>query len=597
MALPSPSRGRFAALACAVTVIAAANVAPAGAATMRLSLGPGTAQGSGDSARPSISADGRYVAFESRAPNLAPGDTNADVDVFIRDRTTGRTSLASVDSAGRQLAGATYYPSLSADGRYIAFLANTAPRWTTPWDAYVHDRVTGATVRVSDAPNGTRQNASGSQVVISGDGRHVAFVSEATNLDQACGPPDFGTEKNVFVHDLNTHATRCVSATAGTAQGGSSPYSEHPSLSFNGRYVAFSSGANLVTSDANGNPDVFVNDTWTGHTSMASVNSDGSPFRVESHGASLSADGRTVAFYSGDNRYVGDVAVHDMSTGITTRLGAAHSGVYNDSPALSPDGRFLAFESWATGLVPDGTPAGGQVYLHDLATRRTVRVSAGPNGRGANSRSTNPVVSAGGHVTAFESVATDLVPADTNGAADVFARVADPEVSVRLPRPGGRYLQGSHVRVSYTCAAPSDGFVIASCRGTQWSGVLLATARPGRHAFSVTAVDVAGNKRVRSFSYVVVARRVGIGAGPARTRQGSVAIVVSCRSQLPAMCRGELRLNLRGRAAGHAAYAVRAGRTVVVRVRLRHTLPRDSVVRAAPDERDALVRPRDLRLR
>jgi archaellum component FlaF (FlaF/FlaG flagellin family) len=172
------------------------------ATTERASVDSSGIQGNRNSGNPSISADGRYVAFDSAATNLVPGDTNGLVDVFVHDRQTGRTTRVSVDSKEIQGNNASWEPSISADGRYVAFdsaATNLVPGDTNyVVDVFVHDRQTGQTTRVSVDSNGIQANQESVGLVgISADGRYVAFDSYATNLV----PGDTNDLVDVFVHD------------------------------------------------------------------------------------------------------------------------------------------------------------------------------------------------------------------------------------------------------------------------------------------------------------------------------------------------------------------------------------------------------------
>jgi len=272
---------------------------------------------------PSISADGRYIAFESDATNLVNGDTNGVRDIFVHDMQTGATTRMSVDSNGAQANAASYFASISADGRYVAFesdATNLAPGDRNgARDVFVHDRQTGATVRASTNSNGGGGNAASSWAAISADGRYVAFMSDATNL----APGDTNGVSDVFVKDLLTGTTTRASVDSSGVQGNAP--STSPSISGDGRVVAFASDAtNLVVNDTNGATDVFVRELATGLTSRASIDSSGAQANSVSlmqGNAQLSADGRFIAFESpatnlvpGDNNNFWDVFMRDRGT-------------------------------------------------------------------------------------------------------------------------------------------------------------------------------------------------------------------------------------------------------------------------------------------
>jgi len=196
------------------------------ATTERVSISSAAGEANGPSKAPAISADGRYVAFESDASNLVPGDTNAVTDIFVRDRLEATTDRVSVSTAGGQANGACRAPSVSADGMLVAFdstASNLVPGDTNGWrDVFVHDRASGETIRASVASSGTQGNGSSHGPVLSGNGRWVAFESSSTNL---AGGANF-----VFLRDLDTHVTRSLVV---------HQWSHDPSLSFDATAAAY----------------------------------------------------------------------------------------------------------------------------------------------------------------------------------------------------------------------------------------------------------------------------------------------------------------------------------------------------------------------
>jgi Tol biopolymer transport system component len=275
--------------------------------------------GNSFSGDPAISADGRYVAFASAATNLVLGDTNGQQDIFVHDRVTGTTERVSVDSAGAQANGASGVYGLS----------------------------------------------------ISSDGRYVAFQSDATNLVVG----DTNNASDVFVHDRQSGTTERVSVDSAGMQGNGG--SDYPSISADGRYVAFVGGAtNLVPGDTNGQPDIFVHDRVTGTTERVSVDSAGAQANGASDAASISADGRYVAYGSlasnlvpGDTNGVEDVFLHDRQLGITERISVNSAGFQgnnlSDGPSISGDVRFVAFYSLATNLVAGSLDGVFEVFVRD----------------------------------------------------------------------------------------------------------------------------------------------------------------------------------------------------------------------------------------
>src|SRR6266540_326710 len=291
-------------LAVSVAALAGASAARAepGLTTLVSIASTGEQVMGAGSQQPSVSADGRFVTFITDASNVVPGDTNFACDAFVRDRLTNETTRVSVSSTGAegdQGGGAT---AISADGRFVAFTSGStnlvAGDTNNTLDAFVHDRVTGVTDRVSVSSTGEQADRFSEGAAISADARFVAFQSFATNL--VAGDTNNGFD--VFVHDLSTGTTERVSVSATGAQGDFSSFA--PSISGEGRFVAFSAVAtNLVVGDTNGTVDAFVRDRASGTTERVSVSTP-SPFSPglqgngSSQNAAMSADGTLVAFDS-----------------------------------------------------------------------------------------------------------------------------------------------------------------------------------------------------------------------------------------------------------------------------------------------------------
>jgi len=407
------------------------------AVTTRISVSSSGTQANAqcDFYNPSISADGRYVAFWSGATTLISGDTNGKADIFVHDLQTGAKTRASVSSTGAQANGESGYSSISADGRFVAFTSEATNLVTGDTngmtDVFVRDRQAGITTRVSVAGDGTQGNAESgiNGIAISADGRYVSFTSYASNLV----PDDTNTEADVFVHDLLTGATTRVSVSSDGTQSNYENGWSGSAISADGRYVVFSTYANnLVPGDTNGTDDVFIHDLQTGATTLVSVSSDGTQGNSSSDsGLAISADGRYVMFDSyasnlvpNDTNNVTDVFVHDQQTGATTRVsvnsdgtqGTRSSGYYN---AISADGRYVVFGSgnrWS----PADTNGFTDIYLHDRLTGTTRLVSLGYDGTSANQGTEELSISRDGRYVAYTSLAYNLVPGDTNSYSDVF---------------------------------------------------------------------------------------------------------------------------------------------------------------------------------
>jgi Tol biopolymer transport system component len=380
----------------------------------------------GDSLRPSISPDGRYVAFDSWARDLVEAAPEIQRYVFTHDRQAGVTTLVSSKDGG-YLVGNSYRPSVSAGGRYVAFYSNgslVAGDTNIYYDVYVRDTVNGALSLVSVAPDGGASDDSSYAPSISADGRYVAFESSARNI--VAGDAYWS---DVFVRDRHTGVTSLLSRAAdgGAANG----YSDSPAISADGRYVVFRSDAsNLVSGDTNSRPDVFVHDLLTGATTLLSRAADGGASNSGAISPSVSADGRYVTFASNATNLVTEgvvvgqygIYVHDRQTGVTTLLAA---GFGSDLPSISSDGRYVAFESGASDLVTGDTNHTIDIFRHDRLTGVTERVSVSSDGAEANGLSSRPSISADGGYVAFDSDASNLVAGDTNGVEDIFVHELD----------------------------------------------------------------------------------------------------------------------------------------------------------------------------
>jgi hypothetical protein len=340
------------------------------------------------------------------------------------------TGRASVGTAGNQANGSCEFASISTDGRYVAFASPAdnlvAGDTNGNRDVFLRDRQAGTTIRVSVDNAGTQADDVADRPVISGDGRYVAFESRATNLVAG----DTNTNYDIFVRDLQTNTTTCVSVdNAGTVGNLASTLA---SISTDGRYVAFVSFANnLVPGDTNGFFDIFVHDRQTGGTTRVSVDNAGTQADDASSIPALSGDGRYVAFSSlatnlvaGDTNGFRDIFVHDRQTGTTTRVSVDSAGAQADAdcdtPAISGDGRYVAFQTTATNLVAGDTNGAWDIFVHDRQTGTTTRVSVDNTGVEANGMSIGASISADGRYVTFASDATNLVAGDTNGARDVF---------------------------------------------------------------------------------------------------------------------------------------------------------------------------------
>ena len=458
-----PGKTAIAALAT-LLFVAAAIGAVAGAkggsepTTTLVSVSKAGRGGDGNSLEPALSGDGRFVAFASRAKNLSPAAKSGKREIFVKDMKTGTVTLASRadGAAGAAADGNSYDASISADGRFVAFASgaeNLSPEDAAFNDVFVRDLLAGTTTLVSRASGaaGAAGDGESTDPSISADGRHVAFVSAATNFSSE--DTDTAGQTDVFVRDLDTDVTELVSRSSGATGAASTDYSFGSSISANGSRVAFSSRAPLVGDDVDEQSfpeDVFVRDRATATTILVSRKSGGAgaPSPVESDEPVISADGLHVAFASsakltGQRAFDINVFVRDLSTEKLKLVSVGDEGKAGDAkrlPSISADGRYVAFQTRGDEVSPVDADARVDVFVRDMTKGLTVTVSraSGPLGVPADGPSSTPSISADGALVAFDSRATNLSSADGGGIADVFLRRVVYAKEPALPRCAGR---------------------------------------------------------------------------------------------------------------------------------------------------------------
>jgi Tol biopolymer transport system component len=452
-------------LALAVLVFAAAAIAGsvAGAkggdepSTVLVSAGKSGKGGDWTSFEPAISGDGRYVAFASRARNFSPAAKSGKRQIYVKDMQTGAVTLVSrADGVeGPAAEGSSFNPSISANGRYVAFSSwaeNLSAEDTAFNDIFVRDLTAGTTTLVSRAagPTGAAGDGESTDPSISADGRHVAFVSAANNL---VGDDAKVVQTDIFVRDLDTGVIELVSRASGAAGAASTGYSFEPSISGDGRYVAFASGAPLVGDDVDEQSfpkDVFVRDRAAATTILVSRKSGpaGAPSEVESDEPAISADGLHVAFASsakltGQRGFDINVFVRDLATEKLELVSVGDEGKAGDAkraPSISADGRYVAFQTRGDEVSPVDADARIDVFARDMTKGLTVTVSraSGTLGVPADGPSSNASVTADGLLVAFDSRADNLSSADGDGVIDVFLRRVVYAKEPALPRCAGR---------------------------------------------------------------------------------------------------------------------------------------------------------------
>jgi len=408
----------------------------------RISVNATGEGGDGLSQTPDMSADGRYVVFESSATNLVTGDTNDDFDIFLKDTQNNTIKRISVDSAGVEANGRSRRPVISADGEIVVYYSDAANLVTDDLndenDVFLYNIATSVTTRISiaDGVDGVEGNGRSDFTSINADGSYVAFRSLASNLVTG----DMNNRGDIFLRDTLNNTTTRVSIANGVDGAEGNDNSHDPSISADGQVIAFESFAtNLVDSDTNGFADIFVRNIANNTTTKLSLSTG--PNEVEGNSnslnPSLSADGQFVSFVSiasnlvaDDLNNVPDLFLRDIANNITTRISVDSNGeevnergIYS---SISQDGRYIAFQSIATNLVANDTNGFSDVFIRDTQTSETFRVSVDQDGAEADGDSRefsgliNAVISDDGRYVAFGSEATNLVSDDVEMQADIF---------------------------------------------------------------------------------------------------------------------------------------------------------------------------------
>jgi len=508
----SRSGGAWAAVLAAALALGAPPASAAG--TVRVSVGIAGAEPNAASFAGAISRGGRFVAFTSSASNLVPGDANGVDDIFVHDLLTGAVERVSVRSDGAEANGPSEVPDISADGRFVAFWSEASN--LVPGDAngvadvFVHDRLTQQTERVSLADDETEANGDSFGLAISGDGRFVAFCSNASNLV----PGDSNGRSDIFRRDRLLGITiRASVSSAGVEGDGTSCMNSAGDISTDGRFVTFPSIAtNLVPDDTNGRNDVFVRDVDAGVTERVSVSTAGSEGNGLSAWPALDDDGRFVVYSStsdnlvpDDGNATWDVFLRDRQAGTTERATLGPGGQANLNSgyaAVSDDGRYVAFFSYATNLVAADGNGIGDVFVRDRTAGSTERVSvdsAGNEAVGANLEIGTVHMSSDGAKVSFFFSDAGLVPGDSNGVSDVFVRDRTTVVLPGPPPPPASCVAsddlGCEVLVSWSASPGAtgyrvtrDGLPIGETSGSSWSDAV----QPGSHEYCVKAFNADG---------------------------------------------------------------------------------------------------------
>ncbi len=433
--------------ALAAALIAAGTAEPVRAAgTSRASVGTNGEQTAySNSYAPMVSATGRYVIFETVAQNFYPG-WNGRQQVYLRDREAPLTECVSVSSSETPGNYDSLHGSVSADGRFVVF-QSSATNLVTPsttfsrFHVFLRDRQNGTTLLISAAAGGAEGNWHSKAPVISADGRYIAFVTGATNLTE----PPVGSYEQIVRCDRLTGEIVLVSLhdVTGTLAGS---HCAHPAISDDGNRIVFQTYAGLEPRDQTGNQDIYLRDVAAATTRLASVGWNGNESgNLHSYDPAISGDGSHAAFESMATNLIADglggqgqVYLRDMEAAFTRRISENAAGQlgngYSSYPSINGDGGAVAFQSDANNLVAGDINGCSDIFVYrageppciervSLRDRSVVGEGEPPDGNG---RSWHPAIDAGGQLTAFESWSSDLVADDTNGVADIFVRESDP---------------------------------------------------------------------------------------------------------------------------------------------------------------------------
>jgi len=403
-----------------------------------------------ESQRASISRDGNYVVFESFATNVVPGsrDDNSDnADIFVYNRQTKTISQVNLTPNGQQANSYSWGSAISQDGKYVVFMSDASNLVSNDSnrseDIFLYDRDSQKITRVSVGLNGQEGNHDSRNPIIGGeDGRYVVFESKASNFTSL---PD-NKSYDIYLHDRITRKTELVSvAHNGQAANDDSENddSESVAISDDGRYVVFESYAsNLVPGDTNGSADIFVRDRLKNTTTRISTGLNGKETDRYSETPAITPDGKYIVFASyasnlveGDTNYSTDIFLYNNETGKIQRISVNASGVggngNSEDPEISANGRYITFASDADNLVPGDTNEQDDIFRYDIQTGEIEIVSITNDGQQGNKYSSAPSISGDGRFITYQSRSGQLVTGDTNDEMDIFIRDMNEKVTLQ----------------------------------------------------------------------------------------------------------------------------------------------------------------------
>lgn len=397
----------------------------------RVSITSSGVEGNDDATDVSISGDGRYIAFSSEASNLVSGDTNAVIDVFVRDTVNNTTTRVSTDSNGAEGNNTSHAGSISYNGRYVAFVSYATNLITGDTngkrDVFVKDLQTGNISVSSITSGGTLSNGYNDEPSISADGRHIVFSSDASNLVSGLSSP---YRKQIYIKDLATGAIKLLSAHANGTVANNSNY--NPKISCDGGIVTYSSDAtNLVDNDTNVKRDVFVQHLGGDTNSLANITLAANNDSVKPN---ISCNGNAITFYSAATNLIGsdtngvkDVFLYNRVNVSTSIVSVASNGTQGNGEVdervlgISGNGRFITFGSYASNLdaADNNSSNTPDLFIRDTKNNVTELVSYKLGGGSAGLAWDSGLSEDGSKVTYLSSSAY-VVANDNNFATDVF---------------------------------------------------------------------------------------------------------------------------------------------------------------------------------
>jgi hypothetical protein len=404
---------------------------------------------------PSISSDGRFVAFYSLAGNLVSGDDNNYTDIFLHDRQSGATSILSRN--GTSANGNSSLPYINQSGQNISFRSEASNLVSSDTngkgDIFVFSMATGQLELASIDSNGWLANGDSYNSVLTPDGRYVAFDSIASNLTTN----DTNNTYDIFLRDRLAGTTERITVNSSGVEANGPSFD--PVISSDGRFIAFHSFAsNLVSNDNNNASDIFVYDRQMKTFELVSTSDQGTIGNSDSVMPSMSDDGSMISFRSlasnlvaNDNNNTFDIFVRNLTSKKTLRVNVTTNGDQANGPSIfnsiSNDGTRVVFDSYANNLVLSDTNISSDIFMHNLSTGETERISVSDSGAEANQSSSLPIISGDGRYVAFESFASNMVSNDNNGNKDIFVTDLGPRNHAPVANAGADSV--------YECSGPS----------------------------------------------------------------------------------------------------------------------------------------------